>query len=48
MPRLTIILIEIGGKPTLRVTVEGKVIDYPLSLDQLKLLTRQMVKWLTS
>lgn len=48
MPRLTVTFIELNGKPTLRLTVDGQVSDYTLSIDQLKLLIRQMVKWLTS
>lgn len=47
MSRLTITFIEIDSKPTLRITIQGQVTDFVLSLDQVKLLIRQMIKWLT-
>ena len=47
MSRLTITFIDFDGEPVLRLTVDGQVTDYRLSINQVKLLIRQMIKWLT-
>ena len=40
-------IVEIEGRLVLRVTYNGKSLDYDLTENQVKLLSRQLINWLT-
>lgn len=42
-----ITLVVLDGRPVLRLTVNGKSVDYPLREGQVKLLLRQLIDWYT-
>ena len=44
---MLITFVAIDGIPTIRITIEGQSKDYPLRHEQVRMLLRQMVLWLT-